>query len=269
MVNNINLKIESGVVMNKVKIKTVISKLMKYKIVLIILFFCLLPFISLFLGTKIRDFCFRELSYRVLYNKLTEGCVGDSVKIMKLYEFVIENSSVPPRSYKFKDVNPFEILKDGIGFCDQQANLLITLAGIGGIKGNLVFLYGYDSVSHHSVCELELNDKFRMFDPFYKMFFLTNSNTLASFNDIQNGKIKFPQNSSLLPREYFKLFEKQYPKKIFMTNNISTSKKVMRKITSIWYSIFGGVLLKPYIYSYFIFDNSNEINKKRIMKILD
>ena len=107
-----------------------------------------------------------------------------------------------------------------------------------------------------------------MFDPFYDQLFLTIDNNLASIDDIQNGNIIYPQDSSSIPRRYFKLFEKKYPYRIFMTNKISFSKKVVRKFIHGWCSIFGEVLLKPYLSSYFIWDNSNETERNRIKKLL-
>ncbi len=237
-------------------------------ILLVLICFYLIPFITLFSGTKKRDFCFREISYGILSDKLTTGCRDDSARIIQVYMFVIENISAPPQNFKLRDGNPFDIILDGVGSCDQQANVLLTLAGISGIKGNLLFLYGYDSVSHHSVCELQLNDKYKMLDPFYNQLFLTTNNNLASVNDIQNGNIKYPKDSSSMPSGYFRLFEKKHPIKIFMTNKISFPKKVVRKIINIWCSIFGDILLKPYMYTYFICDNSNEIKKNRIKKML-
>ena len=237
-------------------------------IVFTILCFCLIPFLSLFAGKKIRDFCFREISYQILFDKATAGYEGDSAKSIQLYKFVNENVSVPNENFIAKDDNPFDIIIDGVGYCDQQANILITLACVGGIKGNLVFLYGFDSVSHHSVCELKINGKYRMFDPFYKLFFLTKSHNMAGINDIQKGNLMGLTDISSMPKNYFRLFEAKYPNRIFISNNFSFSKKVFRKILRTWHLVFSNFSLKPYIHAYFIFDNSNELKKKRIKKLL-
>lgn len=252
--------------MNKLRNTKFRTKVL-HVILLTLLCFFLIPFLSLFVGKKIRDFCFREISYQILFDKATAGQESDSAKSVQLFKFVNENVSVPNENFNVNDDNPFNIIIEGTGYCDQQANVLITLASVGGIKGNLLFLYGYDSVSHHSVCELKINGKYRMFDPFYKLLLLTKNHEMASFDDIQKGNLKCQPKSSLMPRNYFRLFEKKYPRRIFISNNFSVSKKVIRKIFKSWFSVFR-FALKPYIHTYFIFDNSNELKKKRIIKLL-
>jgi hypothetical protein len=241
------------------------------KIILIILAalicFYAIPFITLLSGANNREIIFREISYRMFYDKLSVGCKDDSAKAINIFKFVKENISAPPLKFQVKDKSPFDVIIESIGSCDQQANVLITLAGIGGIKGNLIFLYGYDSISHHSVCELQINNEYRMFDPFYNQLFLTNNGNLSSINDIQSGNVKFPKDSSLIPNGYFRLFEKKYPLKMNMTNNIPFCKRVVRKFINEWCSIFGGIILKPYVSAYFICDNSNENKKNRIRKL--
>jgi len=243
------------------------KKIILYTLVALVCF-SITPFITFFLGAKYRKSCFIEISYRVLFDKLTNDCGVDSTRALRIYEFVINNISVPQQNFQSRDENPFDIILDGFGYCDQQANALISLAGMAGIKGNLIFLYGSDSISRHSVCELKIKDKYIMFDPFYDQLFLTINNNLASIDDIQNGNIKYPQDSSSIPKRYFRLFEKKYPYKIFMTNKISFSKRVVRNFIDGWCNIFGEVLLKPYLFLYFIWDNSNERERNKIKKLL-
>ncbi len=233
-----------------------------------LLLFSLVPFICLCSGTKNRETFFREISYRIIYDHLAENSKDDSSKAIHIFNLIHQNVSDAPKSLSPKDSSPFDIIIDSVGFCDQQANLMMTIAGIGGIKGNLIFLNGFDCISHHAVCELKIDGKYRMFDPFYNQILTKKNNEIASLKDIQNGNEKQPKNISLLPKEYFKWFEKKYPYKIAMTNETPLIKKIARVGINTWYKLFGKVLLKPFISAYFILDNVSEIKKNRITRLL-
>jgi hypothetical protein len=231
-------------------------------------FFSVFPFLSLFTGVWIRNYCFKEISYRIIYNKLTDFCEGDSCRAMRIFTFVSENVSVPLQGHPVKDGSPFDILCKGYGYCNQQAHLLITIAAMGEMKGNLIFLRGYDSVSHHSVSELYIGDKYIILDPFYHQIFNTKKNEMAGFRDIAIGDCKPSKNESSLPEEYFQYFEKKFPPQIYITNEVSFQKRIGRVITKAWCNIFEGILVKPYASLYFIVDNSNEAKKNRISRLL-
>jgi len=232
------------------------------------LVFYLSLFITLVAGQQIRDYFFREFAYQAVTKRIIGKAESDSAKAVLLYNYVSRNISAPMAGEVITDENPFETLVKGAGSCDQQSNLLITLAGVGGIKGRLVFLYGNDNISHHSVCELELENKYRMFDPFYTQVLLTSENKLAGIDDIQEQNILPGMERNELPLDYFSIFEKENPYRVFLTNELPLTKNFARKAVGAWYFLFDGFLLRAYTKAYLFTDKAGDGREKRIRKLL-
>lgn len=230
-----------------------INKSYKYSAVFILvmlLCFVFFPYITLFSGSKVREYFFREISYRVIYEKITKNCHSDSARVLNLYRYVKEQIDDPPIGSKIKNGSPLDVLIEGTGYCDQQSDLLITLAGVGNIQGKLVFLFGYDSISHHAVCEILIDGKYRMFDSFYNLIFVTKNQTLASIKDIKDNQVSYMDTSMKKPEGYLKLFESKYPEITFLSNEVNVPRKAARFIIHLWIKTCGRLLLKNYFSSY-------------------
>lgn len=230
--------------------------------------FILSMFISLAGGETVRNYFFRELAYQIIVEKTTQKAENDSAKAMLLYHFVRTTVLKPDTNELTADKNPFETLRYGKGSCDQQANLLITLAGICGLKGQLVFLFGNDSVSRHSVCELQIGGDYVMFDTFYGQVLETPDKRIAGIDDIQKNNFIKPEKSIAPPAHYFQLFDKVNPYRVFMNNEIKPHKLLLRKTVAIWYSLFNGKVLKTYLQGYFYCDKTNKTEQQRINFLL-
>jgi hypothetical protein len=59
----------------------------------------------------------------------------------------------------------------GEALCDEQPLALIDLAGKAHDKASVIYLWRYDEISHHSVCELYLDGAYKIFDPVYGYLF--------------------------------------------------------------------------------------------------
>jgi hypothetical protein len=236
--------------------------------VVLLTLFTAAPFLSLFLGSSIRDFIFRELCYRILYDKITERCLDDACVAQAVFTFASEYIAVPSPADETKDLSPLEVIADGHGWCDQQANVMITLAGMGGIEGNLLFLYGYDSISHHSVCELEVNGKFLLFDPFYQASFRTKHGERAGLNDLLADDHDPTPITGAVPDDYFRLFEETFAAQRYLSNRVSPFRHFCRWMIKLYCHAPTKHLIKLYTQAYAAIDTPNTVDMVGIDRIL-
>ena len=211
----------------------------------------LFPFITLLLPSRPRDYFCNEMSLQILYKKITENDSDDSSRVMSIYHFTTSTMKVPPKSLKPKTLFPFQLLLEGTAYCDQQSNIMLSLAEKGNIKGNLIFLNGFDSISHHSVCEIMMGREYKMFDPLYKKTFLSPDGNIASIKNIQDSVIQYPESMDGLPDFYFRLYEKKFPYKICKSNELSPMRSLVAVSIKLWLTLFDQTLLKIYYQLYF------------------
>lgn len=213
--------------------------------------FIIFPFITLLLPTRPRDYFCNDMSLQILYKKITENDSDDSSRVLSIYHFTTSTMNVPPKSLIPKTLFPFQLLLEGTAYCDQQSNIMLSLAEKGNIKGNLIFLNGFDSVSHHSVCEIIMGREYKMFDPLYKTTFLTPYGNIASIKNIQDSFIRYPESMDGLPYFYFRLYEKKFPYKICKSNELSSMRSLVAISIKLWLTMFDQTLLKTYYQLYF------------------
>ncbi|MBL7068277.1 MAG: transglutaminase domain-containing protein [Candidatus Omnitrophica bacterium] len=267
-------------------------------VALMVLFviFILAPFLMLLGPDRFRDYIHRELVYEVIVSKLTEGVKRDREKALILMDFVEAHVLPHPVGSRVIDKHPLNDLIRGMGSCDQMANTLITLARKANIKGRLIFLYGYDSVSHHSVCDLYIDGRFRIFDPFIGSVFVDKEDNMAGFRDMQNrgGEFSPMRNQKAmgalnrvekikssyiewnkLPKEksadldifediYLRLYEPAYEPKFFRVNYKQDRKRfALSRIMDLYYNTLGDGFLILFQELYFKLDNTDPYTKAR------
>lgn len=233
------------------------------------------PFAWVLFGSDhLREKVIEEVIYKVLVDKLTHELKSDWGKSKRLFDYVDthffnKEIGVTPKSIKDRFLR---LLIRGTGYCDELAHLLIKLAKRADIRGRVIYLKGYDEVSHHTVCDLYIDGKFRIFDPDFGYIF-TSNNEVATFYDIQNkNNIKAEKldaqlffNSSHDVSFYFKLYEPTYEFIVAKTNyNLRIGKILRSYILDLYYIIFGN-LLPTYLEDlYFTFSNIDHFAQARI-----
>lgn len=145
--------------------------------------------------------------------------------VEKIAKYVVQHFKTPSESLTTeKPIH--EMIAQGYGFCDEQASVFLALANYAGIRGRLVFLFGSDSISHHSVAEIFI-DKWYMIDPFLEAK-LESSFLLPSIHEvILNQKLtnQIHFDTSLIHKfHYQNLFTSQYPYQIIHENFVKYSK---------------------------------------------
>ncbi len=230
-------------------------------VVLFLIFLIVAPFTLLLGPTQLRDYIHRELVYKAIADKVTQGTKSDKEKALKL-SYYVHTHLFTPAGAKVVDMHPMNDLLRGIGWCDQQANTFITLARKVNIKGRLIFLRGYDMISHHSVCDLYLEEEYRIFDPYLGVTFLNEEGKIATFADIQNEDrtVKSKQFEALclfqkddqLLADFFRLFEPTHAPTIFRDNFSSDLKRrLLSGLADFYYDVFGNLFLITFQECYF------------------
>lgn len=214
----------------------------------------LLPFVVVSVSSKARMFCNNQIAFADIEKKITDNQPNDSAKAIAIYEYVRQNTINPEPDYVIKNLEPLEILNNKIASCDQQSYLIILLSRLANIDGRLIFLRGNDSVSRHSVCELKIDGKYRMFDSYYHLYFNDNSNSIASVDDIADVKIRESEHNKNMPENYMELYNNRYPYKVFMTNEDSYSKKLAKQALMLYVNTFPSLFKVPFVSFCKLFD---------------
>jgi hypothetical protein len=185
----------------------------------------------------------RLIYYLVTRNELKTKSSSKS-EIMDLLRITKKLIRNPYPNEKVNDVSRLHIIKSGYGFCDQQANVFLALCEANGFQGRMIWLFGEDSISHHTVSEVFYDDKYHMFDPFYMQWFHTNNQEIASVNDIISGNIDSVE-FIRMPKEQRKLYEKNYPWKIAKRTSIMMDKSWCSNMIFVNAEVFGEIFYLP------------------------
>ena len=189
---------------------------------------------------------FEQLAYKPLAESLTEDCTTDSAKAITIYDFVVDNCKQPQGNENPKYSTTYDVLTYKTASCDQQVWLLMALLRVEDIDAQMVFLRGSDSISHHTVAEVKINEKWAMLDPFYSHHYPNNQGKIASVNDIITGNIPL-RDLYAMPESYRNLFAKQYPYKIHSDNKLDTPRRFMRSMLWGYQTVLGKLFTVPFV----------------------
>lgn len=188
---------------------------------------------------------YEQVLYKPLCDSLTKGLTTDEAKAISIFNYVANTCRQPQGKENPNYATPHEVLQHKVAACDQQVWLLMHLLMVEDINAQMVFLYGYDSISHHTVAAVELAEgMYAMLDPFYKLYFVNWAGNKATIDDIAKGNIQFA--NTTIPDKYLDLYEVKYPYKIHSDNTLSTTKKTLRALLFAECKVFGKLFTKPF-----------------------
>ena len=239
-------------------------------ILLVITFLYLIPFYKYVKG----ELTIGYISSSIIVNSRVDKNQSDSLKALILFDYVVSRLKYPTKNHLPIDDNCFQILKYQFASCDQQSNVLIYLSSIAKMEGRLLFLYGSDSISHHSVAELKIGNSYRVFCPYFKKVFYNRKKNLATMTEIQHKNL-IDQNITIPPKvyltqsEYYQLYDTLFSYKVFKDNREKLSKKEKgnRFYFDVWYSIVGDLGMKP-LFSFICYYSKYTSKEKEILKNL-
>jgi len=118
------------------------------------------------LTSVIYDTIAGSLFFKRTADRLVDGLQTDDERIDALVQWTHENVrpqfAAPDRIVQD---NAYRIVQRGFGFCDQDAHVFATLAHYAGYDVQLRFLVWPDGVSHHTVAEVKVGDRWIEADP--------------------------------------------------------------------------------------------------------
>jgi hypothetical protein len=207
----------------------------------------LLPFVYLItLKPDSRSRLGEQLIYHLIIGDVLKPSFSAERKVLSVMQYVNSHIRNPTLSEKANDVSRLQILESGIGYCDQQVNVFLALCETAGISGRMVWLYGEDSVSAHTVAEVYYDGKFHMIDPFYKQVFYLSNHEIASVNDVIQGNID-PNDFEKMSNKQKRLYGKKYPWKIAPRTPVSQSKSMGSKLVFLYSDFMGPVFYGPWL----------------------
>jgi hypothetical protein len=174
------------------------------------------PFLLLVTSHRAADNFHRELIYLSIVNRIAPRQEEPIRRAEHLFDFIRLHVFMDPH-YRPVYQTPLTPLLRGMGYCDQQSGLLVSLARRCNMEGRVLALYLKGTpVSNHSVAEIKVNGSWIMFDPSLSRIYVERStNHLMSASDIHakvlNGHSKELVNIYVLSeKEGRDLFEGEY-----------------------------------------------------------
>lgn len=173
-----------------------------------------------------------QSTQRFLYQTLTIKHLSDSICTSSphrashflLLDFVSENIRHPRTGDNLSDCSLLQVLRQQYGPCDKQAQLLVELAAMQEIQGDIVFLQGQYPSSHHTVAELIIDGNPQMFDPYYHKHYPLSVSKLVS------SVFKFESIESIDSISYGRHFQKHYPAHFFKPSPLETKAKLLKHL---------------------------------------
>ena len=215
------------------------------------------PILSLFLSEPLRDHTYRQIAMHIVALKETKG-LNDSESISKrLFHYVVRNTIVNPGNLVPYEDKALGYLVNGYEFCDYDAEILAALCAEKGLNARYCMLMDGNGVSPHTIVEVEIGGKWRVFDPTEGNYYTNSQGQLATLEELSDNpsiifnhkrficlKNNFPDRYNSLINTYKSIFPfREKPQR-----SSSKVKKIMPpdRLAYFYYSIFKGLFLFPY-----------------------
>jgi len=148
-----------------------------------------LPFLLLAGPARLADYAHRELVLRVVAERAAAGATTTSERAMALADYLHANLYIFPGIEILEENlsrDPLFYLVRSIGWCDQQAGVLVALARKLGIDGALLDLEPSTDPARHVVALLDIGGVYRVFDPYYGIVFTRADGEPATLDDLRS-----------------------------------------------------------------------------------
>lgn len=253
---------------------TLRKALITFSLILLILITGTSPVVWMLTGsTRFREKIIEDLVEEALTTRVIHGAQSETDKGLALFQFVdnhISHHKRPPGSILSTPFLPY--LLPGEALCDEQALALMDLATKAHIRASVIYLRGYDRISHHRVCQLYLDGAFRIFDPDYGYVFYR-GDKIATFNEIQQrDRIRAEKmeaqkalNNRFDEHRYFRLYEPTFDCIGSNTNDkIHFGQKVRAGMVKLYYALFAERLVAYLEDLYFRISDIHPLLRARI-----
>lgn len=188
--------------------------------------FFICPFLLAAVSKKASEHIYRAISLNLIAHQLQTRNKSEKELALSIYDYVRSTVNHPDVGQKIAEMHPVEVLNLGKGSCDQMAHLMIFIARAGGLNGRMVFLFGSENVSRHTVAELQIDEKWAMFDPYYQHIAKYESQIL-SVDEIVQQQFVFNNNPLIDSLTYNSYFDDKFPAKIHPLGRETKREKMM------------------------------------------
>lgn len=249
-------------------------------IILLLLISVLLlsPVISLFISDSLRDHTYGQIIMHVIALKEV-GFIKDPQDIAKkLFRYTVSNTIVNPG-----DLIPYEdkalgYLINSYVFCDYAAEIFTNLCAQKGLNARYCMLLDENGVSFHTIAEVEINNRWLVFDPTEGNFYTNTNGQLATLEELSdNPSIAFNHkriscfrvNGMERYNSLLASYKKMFPLVSAPKHSSSKKKKIMPpdRVGFFYYSIFKNRFLRPYQDTYLRRKTSKMDEEQRIYYI--
>ncbi|MEA2063535.1 MAG: hypothetical protein U9P14_07555 [Gemmatimonadota bacterium] len=212
-----------------------------------------LPFFSLAVPGRARDYVYRTYLYQVIAEDVAGGSRDCQQAAERIFDFVYNNLWVV-RNEKAVDATPLNGMVRGIAWCDQQSNVFAQLLGFRNIEAGMIMLRGKKSVSGHTVAYVRLEGHRRIVDPLFGVILKDKDGNIARFEDIQNKNSLFSsrlkgQMDTLWMADYCgTLFAGDHPPTVWSppAMKVKGLRKALRQMVVLYYRLFGKACFNLY-----------------------
>lgn len=157
-----------------------------------------LPFAILAIsGPDTRALLGESLVYHIIWEDYIDKSNEPDKALINVSEFLNKAMQQPAPGTPPEDLSRLYLLEKGEGYCDQQVNVFLELCKAAGFKGRMIWLFGDDSVSHHTVPEFWYNNSWHMIDPYYRTWYFTHGGEIASVEQIVNRELAEEQKDTI------------------------------------------------------------------------
>ncbi|MFH0935364.1 MAG: tetratricopeptide repeat protein [Candidatus Omnitrophota bacterium] len=233
------------------------------KKILIILFllpllaFGLSPFLSLILSSPLRDHNYREIIKYVIASEEARGLQSDSEIAKQLFYYAAKNTLMNPGNLTPYDDKDLGYLINGLVYCDYLSDILATLCAQKGIPARYCMLKDKDGVSPHTLTEILLDGKWRVFDAGEFCYYATRGGDLATLEDLSaDPQLVFEHKRMQKIREVsladYNAMRDNYARMFPLPSQPQRSSSKIKRITPFdrvgyfYYDLFGKRFLRAY-----------------------
>ena len=215
------------------------------------------PFLSLILPVSLRDHTYRETLMHIVAARQTCHIKSPLERARKLFYFCFKNTIQNPGDLSPYDDKALGYLINGAVYCDYVADILATLCAHSGMPARYCMLMDLDGVSPHTVTEVLIDKRWRIFDAAEGYYYTLGNGGIATLEDLSDNPTLIFQSKRLLkikelrPSEYAAKcawYAKIFPVPHAPQRSKSKTNRVtiFDRVGILYYEIFGMNFLRPY-----------------------
>ena len=233
------------------------KKIISFFAFFVLVSFLLSPFISLILPDSLRDHTYREIIMHVVASEETRGLKSEAEIAKKLFFYTAKNTLVNPGGLVPYEDKALGYLINGLVYCDYASDILAVLCAHKGIPARYCMLKDKNDISPHTIVEIFLNGKWRVFDPTEVCYYTNKSGELATIEDLSHDPAlifankrmqKIKETSPAAYVEMVENYKKIFPLPFPPQRSSSKIKRITLpdRVGFFYYFLFGNNFLKFY-----------------------